>query len=302
MADNSGRDLPPFIYLRAGTAADSSLFLVESRLFTMPGSLPSSSWFVRTFGGSMKRPDPIGEHDGLPVFGLPLPAAVFAAMLNGMRCQELMAELIDHIPPKVKEAGISLRLWQWYLADMGLVSIDTIEEEIQARHENDQETKRIKLEEQKEKERTRLEALVGYKIMPRLAQALAARIKAEHPKYNNFNAGLVNSLTCSFVNTFTREDGVGSFKDEIVIPGAPLVDPINIAFAFGFQFKHEVTEYFQHLLAAEFLPQKIKIIGHLRCKRKSKAKPRAVEHWPSAARGLLITPFHHDLYEIVLYY
>src|SRR5688572_2884486 len=183
---------PPFVYFQAGGPDD--LFLVETTLFTRAGDLPPGSKFVRMFGGSMQRPAPLGEHKGLPVYGLPIPATVFREMLNGMRFLSLLPGLFTAVPDAIK-ATVPLGVWQAYLTDWGL-HIEPGDVDAFVMPEEDG----VEAKEPPPKRRRLDEPPVLF-LIRRVARALVATIKAEHPGWSNFSSGVEYGLRCEFVHT-----------------------------------------------------------------------------------------------------
>lgn len=228
--------LPSLIYIRAGTAADSSLFLVESALFTIAGSLPDGCTLPRMIrNGSGGGDDPgvddyraassawMGEHDGRPVFGLPIPPHVFAEMLHGMRFMDLLPDMYRHVPPSLKKRGMKLAAWRHYLQYYGLAL------------EADEPEDHVSKEERKHaKKRAKLEQMPRGAFLKRVCVALAAAIKG-CPNWPRFVAGALPILRCDLVSSYlNRPAGEPSSSFTLQLKGKPLVSgSVHVAFELG---------------------------------------------------------------------
>ncbi len=182
-------------------------FLVEACLFTTLGSLPSGCWFDHVFGTqATERPVPVSERDGMPVYGIGIPGQIFEEMLHGMRFPELLPTMARELP---KHLGYycDLPTWQHYLEYYLGIAIPA--------------GKRVRDAEPADETPAAKRARFPRNVyLRRVADALATRIKAEHPKWAPFYSGIVRRLVCQF----TTVDPDSSFA----IPSGD-VPPVDMA-------------------------------------------------------------------------
>ncbi len=301
--------LPPFIYIRAGSASDSSLFLMDSLLFTVPGSLPDGCILPHIVcGGGGVKPGGarMGEHQGIPVFGVDIPAHVFTEMVHGIRFMDLLPDMYRHVPQSLKSAGMSLYVWRRYLAHYGLAL------EAANDAEDDKEDYVAKKARERAAKRAKLEEDPRGQLLKRTVMALAAKIKAEHPKWTAFSTGVEVQLCCIFVSTYDpTEDGDYTFF--LSIPGDPPVsDPVRVAWALGrglssnghgwgidfdkIEIREDAIE--EWILVGLELPNTFTASFTTIRKHESKAKHHdRFRQWPASPDGqeVELTPGSHDI-------
>jgi hypothetical protein len=279
--------LPRYIFFRGEDK--TNLLLVDTLLFTVEGSLPQGCWFTSTFSKT-KRPDPIGKDEKtvLPIYFIPVPFDVLCEFIHGMKFPPLLLDMGKHVPSSLK---MSYKTWRTYLEYYGLL----VEPEITQ-------------EPPKKKQKTWHDYADSPRFVyfKRVVEALAVKVKAEHPDYPSLLAGQKSSITCTFVNTYRQneQDGVRTFL--LNVPGEPVIKPVNIAYDIGFSLprlprENEPSqpsyEYIEECLDECFKP----FVCYLRMDkdRRSKAKNRiAIDKWPTGRASL--TPGDHDVFSIVI--
>jgi hypothetical protein len=305
--------LPPYIYIRAGSAHDSALFLMDSLLFTVPGSLPDGCILPHIVcgGGGIKQGGArLGEHDGLPVFGVDIPAAVFAEMIHGIRFMDLLPDMYRHVPPKLHKAGMSLYTWRRYLMHYGLALEDDgsgEEEDSAAKIARDRAAKRARLEEDPRGQ-----------LLKRIVIALATRIKEEHPQWAQFVAGTHAKLHCVFVSTY-KANVQGDRTFYLTVPGEPVVqERICVAWALGLGLNSNGTgralspgglqcreEAIEDWLLAELCGAEnfSAHLYNLRTRNSKAKKPDLIKEWPTSLDGreVSLTPGAHDILGLKIY-
>jgi hypothetical protein len=303
-----------YIYIRAGTASDADLLLVETSLFTHAENLPDGCWFKRHFAGLGKTtgtgyvaapPSPTGEKDGIAIYALPIPANVFREMLHGMRFMDLLPDMYRHVPPSLRN-DMTLSTWRHYLDYYGLA----MEEE----GEDEPGTKRLKTEADLKTERDKIfDASIKMQYYVRVIRALVARIKAENPQWPAFQARAVPELKMHFVNTYARHSQDGSFTFMLPLPGDPALPDANIAHELGLGFscdmpgrKSDAKEYLTKSFIKELGLVNSDVYWHLIRNRKSHAKkPDYITTWPTATQRderIELTPGDHDILEMTVHY
>lgn len=267
--------LPHHIYLQPESG--TSLFLVESALFTTPGSLPTGCWWQRVFGGTTKRPDPIREHDGLPVYGVTIPAPILQEMLHGMKFPPLLLGMSQKLPDTLKEVW-SHQTWTAYLEYYGLFVFE-------------EDAKEPAMKKQ------RLDETARGRFLRRAVAALAATIKKEHPKWEALVAGSRGKIACTFVSTYNLESKDGDRTYKVEVPGDPVVH-WSPAYELGVV---KLAESEREVLMDEFKQQfhPFNVIWVVQQSRLTdrKAGPFAASEWPAVVNGpqRLLTAGDHDI-------
>jgi hypothetical protein len=260
----------------------SSLFLVESALFTTPGTLPTGCWWQRTFGGSTRLPDPLRQQDNLPVYGVAIPAPILQEMLHGMKFQGLLVQMSGEMPASLVNV-CTYSAWREYLEYYGLYFEEEESEDLEP------PTKRARIETPRE-------------IFVRLAtNTLAAKIKAEHPDWPMLQVGQKKAIECEFINTFNIQSINGNRRFLLDVPSDP-PGQFNVAHEIGMHRKSDDADIFEDEIGKAFAP--FKIYWRMATTRKSKATQNyKATKWPAViapTRSLSLPPGDHDVMKMAI--
>ena len=303
--------LPEYIYLRAGHADPQALFLVESSLFTVRGSLPDGCWFFQQFGqqaGSrFPRPQPLREERCVPVYGVPCPDMVMRELLHGMRCAmhlvlhsppppSFMDELPDmyrHLPTALRK-HLNLATWRKYLSRFGL-DMAQVEEK-----DEDDESRPAKR--QKVHPISQLAQTSRGLYIKRAAEATIAHIKSGHPGWSLLETGVSREITACFV--YSRDDAKdGCYSYYLPVPGDPPAPHSFPAVDLGTALDGLERRY-ADLSLDEAVGPRFLAASHILRRFGSRAKkPDVIDHWPLSPNGrddVTLTPGEHDILLITI--
>jgi len=303
--------LPPVIYIRTQDA--DTLFAVQSRFFTEPGTLPDHSLLRHMFDGRTKTSVPMGHRDGIPIFHVSMPVAVFSHMLHGFNLPHMWDHINDNLPGD--DRGVSPELWEQYVEYFGVVGLPCADDDAttedrcrkrkRANDEDDATAARNSYESRVRRLVTGSDIPPTFEFYRRLAFATANHIRASHPGWNTFALGAESTLVCEFISTYhpqTSVDGDRTYR--IVVEGDPPIEPVAIAYKVGIALENQKgfsdtkpsLEYFYLCVAHHLDATKFNVTAWMLCTRNTRQKkPIQLHHWP-AGRVDLTTPRDHDVF------
>lgn len=281
--------LQPFVYLRT----ERRDTLVEQSVFERtPGS-----WFHNTFIKT-KRPDPIAYRDDggagrIPVYGIPLPDAVFSRMLLGLRFPDMLPNMWKAVPPGLR---VTREEWQRYLVDMSLDGY------CKRPTDGDDERKAKRRKAREDAYRRACETPFR-KRWKRIALALAEKITADHPHWASLKLGTTEVIAAEFVTTQVRPTLDGVYDDVIAVPGEPAIPPVSIATVLCDEGDVDDHRFFRNTLRTallqHFTPETPLTVELYRIPiRSARKRGISINYWPSTARGRTLTQGTHDVVRI----
>ena len=265
---------------------DSKLLLVDKKLFTSTGGLPSHSWFIKTFGGEQfALPAALSTHatTGFPIYYIMIPYVVMTEMLRLMRLPLLLQDAHRAVPVALRNV-ISLVDWKAYLEYYGLLPLQV----------------RVSKDQVREKAKQMLATYdddLNFTHTRRIAETFVAELKAKHPEYSGYKNGSISELQCDLINTYNGN--AENWTYEIRVGDDPAVGPIKLAWYIAFSLKGDGSTiddisyagapkvtYF-NICVARAMDEDVQVAVAMRLSRKSKAKTYVLtEKWPAGIHNL----------------
>jgi hypothetical protein len=299
---------------------DGQRFIVETAQLTRPGSLPDGCWFRRVFAGLDPKvgtgpiidpPTPlyIDAETKLPVYPLALPSYVLDAMLQGMRFMDMLPDLYRHMPSSI-ENRISLATWRKYLTDYGLdlVSVDD-------KGEGEEHKKRQKRETDDDTTTAKIREMPETQFLERVVRALADRIRAEHPRWQQFVLGMwigPNSRPLDQLDIYLvsqHRPGGENFTFMLSVPGDPPMAPVDVAAVLGHGLRdidkgvnYEIYSYLTKIFVKALNPGKpVRVYWNVHYRLPPDVIQDKITGWPLPAKLRDFTELGYDILKLEIH-